>query len=341
MSPQHTNKNQSDRNNNGPAQQPNNSTTQLNTGSIIDSIHEKATNIEIATIQANKRAAFERGIKALGIRERSLRESTLTITHAGKAEEIMSEIELKWVEKHQKEPVTYWQDKEKLYVQFKSEKTKFDFLQLHTNNDQPLITTKGHIVDPADPSTTQHFTRKPIKCLIDNLRPTITSNRIGQIIASSVKGTNIAISPILEGKPHANTKHRAILFRMNGKALSTLLNQYNGELQYNHLEMKIKQKLNFKINCRPWQCKDCFTFGRHDCKGRKCANCGNPNHSTQDCVSKRRYCPNCKKPGHKARDSHCESYLAEVFKELRKIDVPLEFLENKEKRAKLITHILY
>lgn len=324
-------------------QQPRNKPTnvQTNAGSILDSIYERTTNIEFASIANAKRLALERGLKTLGIKEKSLRESTITIKHNNKSDEIMAEIERNWIEKLNKEPVTYWQDKDNLYVQFNSEITKFEFLKTYTDNEPNIISTPGHAIEPANNSTKHHFNRKPIKCIIDNVRPTITSSRISHIIASSVKGSNLIITPIIEGKPHANNKHRAILFKLNGNALAAILNQYNGELQYNHLELKIKQKLNLRINCRPWQCKDCFTFGKHDCKGRKCANCGNPNHSTKECESKRRYCPNCRKPGHKARDTHCETYISEVFKELRKIDIPIEFLEDKDKRAKLISHLLY
>ena len=311
----------------------------MDTSNIIDAIHERTTNIEHATISTTKRHILERGIKELGMKEKQLRESTITITHASKAEEIMREIESKWIEEHKAAPVTYWQDKEKLFVQFKDQDTKYEFLKLYSDKDQFIITTPGHIVEPANKITKHHFERKLVKCTFDNVRPTISAQRIAHIIASSVKGTNMTISPITEGKPHANNKHRSILFRMNGNALATLLNQ--GGIQYNHLEQKIKQRLNIKINCRPWQCRDCFAFGRHDCKGRKCANCGNTGHQTNECTSKKRYCPNCRKPGHKAKDSHCETYMAEVFKELRKTDLPLDYLNEADKRGRLISHLLY
>ena len=51
-----------------------------------------------------------------------------------------------------------------------------------------------------------------------------------------------------------------------------------------------------------------------------------------------KFCTNCKQKGHKAKDTHCRTYLMEISKELRKMDIPLEYLVEQEFREALVRH---
>ena len=60
---------------------------------------------------------------------------------------------------------------------------------------------------------------------------------------------------------------------------------------------------------------------------------------TRDCKSNIRFCPLCKRKGHRAKDTHCPTYLYELTKELKKMAIPLEWMEDKDMRMTLIKSI--
>lgn len=144
---------------------------------------------------------------------------------------------------------------------------------------------------------------------------------------------------IREGKPQQVTKSRSIFFKTNAASTKTLLVGLDGMLPYSNQATQTRTKLYLRINVKPWQCRDCYKIGQHQCTGKKCAQCGTTGHSGKECKSKTKFCDICKRKGHRAKDAHCPTYLNEVAKEIRKIDIPLEFYEDKELRIMLTRHL--
>lgn len=305
---------------------------------ILDLINEKATNIEIISTAQSIKTSLNEAIKQLGKKESQLRESTITISHSEQLppNKIMEIIESNWVEKLQQLPVTYWQDKSKFYVQFISSVTKMDFL--NTVNEVSNFFVIKNAIDPLNEEG-YHISRKPVKLEINQVRGNIHAKKINDIL-QGLNTSKVKISDIREGKPHAITKSRSLMFTANSEGLKVLLDQLEGAIQYNNLATNTRAKLYFKINCKPYQCRDCFAIGRHDnCPGKICGQCGQKDHAMKDCKQKTRYCNNCHKKGHKTKDIHCPIYINEIIKELRRMDIPTEYMENKELRQTLIKQL--
>lgn len=306
--------------------------------SILDTIAEKTSNIEFHNVNQVRQETTLRNMATLGRRESILRDSTITITHNHNGDKIIEDLEENWVEKGDNAPLIYWQDLEKLYVQFPDNVTKTTFLNTYTSNPSGIIKTNGASIDPINSATQQHLTRRPVKCEILNVNPRISAQKINSILNQIIYKGNNAIT-IREGKQHGPQKHRTIMFTVDAEGLRKILSDMDGAIQYNQPSLKIRARLNIKVNCKPWQCKKCFRFGKHECTGDICGTCGMKGHVAKDCHSKKRHCSNCNKPGHRAKDSHCSSYQNEVIKEMRKVDIPLEYLTVKEKRVRLFNII--
>lgn len=184
-----------------------------------------------------------------------------------------------------------------------------------------------------------HFERKPVGVMINNVRCNIKADSIEEAINNIVEKPG-TISDFKEGAPNHNVvKGRNIFFRVNGEAFKQIFKKLDGAIPYLRRESNTRMRLFAKINCKPFQCRDCFIIGQHQCPGRICGQCGIKGHDTRDCKAKTRYCSNCKKPGHRARDLNCIYYLDQLAKELRKMDVPIEYLEESEHRFALIKYI--
>lgn len=307
---------------------------------MLDVIAEKASNIEFININQSRRETLERNISILGKRESILREATVTVTHNKQGEKIIEQLEHNWVEKREQAPLVYWQDLEKLYVQFPNNDIKMEFLLYEKEHPMTLFAAPGASVDEVNKTTDQHLTRKPVKCEIANVNPRITTTKLNNILNLLIHDGNRIIN-IREGKQHGPNKNRTIMFTTNAIGLRKIIGELDGAIQYNQISLNIKTKLNIKINCKPWQCKKCYKLGRHECPGELCANCGMKDHAAKNCISKRKHCNNCNKPGHRAKDAHCMVYQNEVIKELRKMDIPLEYLTVKHKREELINILQY
>lgn len=308
--------------------------------SILDIIHEKTANVEQATNQTLISKGLNEALKTLAKREKSLRESTLTIKQIpGELEhdKIMEIIDNKWCIKQQQPPLTYWQDKESTFAQFIDNKSRQDFcahislpVSISSNLDLKLRDSICNLY-----TNEPLFKRKPIRIEIPNIKPNIKAT----LVQETLENLTSANSPILEfkeGKAHAITKSRSIYFRTNANGYKQLFETLDGAIPYVNRENKVKARLFLKVNGKPWQCRDCLTFGQHNCTGKICSQCGNKGHNNKECTNKTKHCNNCKKHGHRAKDLHCPTYINEVIKELRKMDLPIETLEDKELRSQLI-----
>lgn len=302
------------------------------TGSSLDIIMEKTANIEEATNANQVKSNLLEIIRTHAKRERTLRESTIMIDIKEnlQAKDITDIIEDKWVEGKKQVPATYWQDKDKVFVQFVSKEVKNSFLDFVTlYMDQVL---RAAIARPTMDGF--HFQRKPTRFEISNVRSNIKADRIKEILNRITANKRIEVQDFREGKPNPITKARSVMFKGDAEVFKILIGQMDGSLPYTNQTTGTKIRLSIKINCKPWMCRDCYSFGQHQCQGRICMQCGNAGHQTRECKQKTKFCKNCKRRGHKAKDVHCPVYQNEVAKELRKQDIPVEYME--ENRAMLI-----
>lgn len=189
-----------------------------------------------------------------------------------------------------------------------------------------------------------NFVRKEVKIEITNVRAQIKHEKIYNILKGLAK-EDMFISEIKNGKLHgpAGRQARSLMFKVNGAGFDLIFNRLNGVIPYNSPDENLTLKLIPRINVRPWSCRECYFIGPNhtNCPGKTCAQCGSKNHITKTCSNKyQRYCTNCRKIGHRARDKHCQAYLNEVIKEIKRMDIPLGFLEDKIKRFDIIKAFL-
>lgn len=256
----------------------------------------------------------------------------------------METIERDWVSKREQTSVIHWADKEHAYVQFMNEATKQVFMETALRQreaDTLLFKIIKLAIPPSDSG--YHFRRREIKLEITGVRPTVIISHIDESL-KRIPGTNeTMISPLREGKLHGppGKQIRSLMFKVNANGFRTIYSKLNGVIPYNRLDTATKLRLYPRINARPWSCRDCYYVGpNHQCNGKACAQCGQKGHLTKDCTSQTRFCTNCKKRGHRAKDPHCPAYLREVVKEIRRMDVPLEFLEDKELRNQFVHSLI-
>lgn len=302
------------------------------TGSILDAIFEKTANVEAATNVQIMRKFVSEALRVQASRERNLREATITfkftekVTHA----DIIAAIE-EWTVKSDQLPPTFWQDREHSYCQLDSKHTKKALIDHIGSNEQ----LKQVLLPPN--LLGLHFTRRQAKVEIANVRQNIKLDTIQHMLELATS----SFDDLREGKANVVTKARSVFFKADALAVRHLFIALGGMLPYTNKATNTRTKLHMKINVKPWQCRDCYRFGQHDCKGKRCAQCGSTEHSGKDCKNKTKFCDTCKKKGHKAKEAHCPSYLAEVAKELRKIDIPLEFFEDKDLRFLITQYLQY
>lgn len=302
----------------------------FNGQTALAQIQEATSNIERMVNNRSIKDALAEAIRVQGRKEKLLRQSTISFDKTGiDTKEISAWIDEEWVFKLKQAPVTYWSDKQFLNCQFINMEAKQSYLASGLNS-KPIFADK---LTPMN-DLGEHFRRRPVRIIINNVRPAINTDRVIEIIKNCAD-FDTTITEVKDGKPHPVTKTRSIFFRVNGHGLTMLIDKMDGEIPYSDKNSHIKTRLRLKVNCKPWQCRDCFSLGIHECEGRKCRNCGSKAHLTKECSSGLKYCVNCKKRGHRASDLHCPTYLNEIAKELRKMEIPTEMLEEKQLRITL------
>lgn len=322
----------------GPAKDNTNGTYRVtketNGQQIIAQIHQSTNNIERLENSRSIKESLAEAIRTQSKKEKVLRKSTISYSNKDiNTKEISALIDQEWVFDLSQAPVTYWNDKEYLHCQFINPETKANFLNSGINHKPPLI---GRVC--AANERGEHFKRRPVRIIINNVRPAINADRVIEIIKNCTDFDS-EITEVKNGSPHPVTKTRSIFFKINGHGLRILMDKLDGEIPYSDKNTPVKARLRAKINCKPWQCKECATIGIHQCEGKKCRNCANRGHTTKDCHSTTKFCGNCKKRGHRSTDAHCPTYLNEVAKEIRKMDIPIDILEDKHLRTCLAKSI--
>lgn len=324
------------------------------TTSTIDTILEKVTNIESTSNRNWINQKLCDSLREFSKREALLRESTITLKldTNNNAEYLKNLVEKDWMPREGAVAATFWQDKEYLYAQFSDPSSKARFLEGLSSSETDIInqdnnpdktdktnkngrkTLLKHLV----PARTNglHFQRNLIRCEIQNTRACVDEKEILKTIKALV-GVHGVVENFKVGKPHQKTHARSILFQIDANAYKQLFARYDGAIPYS--KDKTRMKLYPKIVCRPFQCRDCFKFGKHECQGKLCANCGRKGHQNNGCT-RLRYCNNCKRNGHKAKELCCPTYLNQVIKEIRKADFPAKQLDFERFRLDLIRNMI-
>lgn len=314
---------------------------QATTSAALEVIVERTANIERISTETVIKTSIQELLKQAALKEAKIRESTITVRHdnSNKAMDLIQAIESYWIEELKQAPLTYWQDKEKLYCQFLNKDIMEEFIRLMKTNSKLRIINKQ--IEPPNKHTGNYFTRKPVKLEILNVKPRVQVKKISTSL-ENIMTTSAELSEIREGKAHASTKARSLMFTANAEAFEIIFGQLDGIIQYTNATTNTQESLIVRVVCRPWQCRNCYKIGKHECTGKKhCANCGTDNHLTKDCKIKTRKCVNCGHNGHRSKDAHCSIYLREIAKELRRMDIPLNYLTRSEERSKLTRNLMY
>lgn len=304
--------------------------TETNGQAALAQIHESTSNIERIANNKAIRETLADILREQGIKEKVIRQSTISFINKNiDTKEISKTIDSEWVFSLNQAPVTVWNDKDYLHCQFIDNEAKINFLASG-------IASKPPLTDRAIPMNEygENFKRRPIRMIINNVRPAIKTERVVEILRNCTD-FDTDLTEIKDGSPHPVTKTRSIFFKINGHGLRVIVEKLNGEIPYAEKENHVKARLRTKINCKPWQCKDCLALGVHQCEGKRCKNCSNKGHTTKECLSKTKFCGNCKRKGHRSNDIHCQSYLNEIGRELRKMDIPMDMFATKESRTNL------
>lgn len=309
--------------------------------SKIDIILEKTSNAEQALNQLTINKVIHEELIGNAKRERITRESTITLKDGDRMEEIRDAIELYWVKELNEPGVTSWRNKDNGFIQFIDKEAKNQFIE-SVNEEANKKTDKGIAMAKireqiCAPQQGLHFKRKPVNLIINNVKTSITlEETIGEL-----KKMIIPIIEHKEGKINPVTRARTITFKTNAHGIQRLFRDLDGSIVISNSQTKIRTRLNAKINVKPFQCRDCYAAGKHNCPGKLCLNCGQKGHDQKACQQQTKSCSNCKRRGHKAKDTQCPYLLREIGKELRKIDLPLEYFEKKDLARQLTKNLQY
>lgn len=317
-----------------------------NNSTILDVILEKTANVEHESNQNKIHRILNEAIKVNSRRERQLRASTITVKLDNNSDNraTIEKYVDEWLENREQIPATIWQDKVNVYIQFADEFTKTDFIESVSDNNIGPTTARIIANNLKKPNNRgEHFERKPVRLEIGNVKMNLKIANIKKTL-ECITSASGEIEGLKEGKVSALTRSRNLYFRTNQVGTRHIFKTLDGAIPYADKALDgsgYKTKLYTKINAKPYQCHNCFTIGPHpSCvKGKLCGQCCKPGHTTKECQSKTKYCDNCKMRGHRAKDTHCPYYLNEVAKELRKMDLPLEYLEEQGERETLIKHL--
>lgn len=294
--------------------------------SLLDAINEKATNIEHSTNSQLIKQTLTDAIRDIGRQERSIRMDSVTFKHTDNTDHdrIQRIIEKQWVEQQQRPPIQYRASKEHTFCKTVSMLEKNDMIDWIIEHNEEL---RKALMKP-NHSDGMYFTRLPVKMEINNVKEQIKFEKISKILSSIIDKQDSIIG-LKEGKMDKRTNSRSITFKADSRAVWKLIVDMDGIIPYYDVDNKVKAILPIRINCRPWVCKECHNIGQHaSCKGKLCIKCGKDTHTVKDCRAKLRKCISCNRLGHKAKDKQCPSYLKGVAREIRKVDMPLEFLED-------------
>lgn len=309
---------------------------------ILDLILEKASNIENESNSTKTIRLLNEAILLNSKKEREVRTNTITIELTNIASrDAIEDLVDEYLEQAKEAASTVWQDKKNCYIQFPSTPAKNLFIR-HLDElaqTDPIAKELKNKLRPAI-ITGQHFQRKPVRLEVFTKRNQVEATRLQEILTKMCEDAG-GLQEFKEGKRGPQTVGKHFFFRVQAEAFEKLLHERDGIIPYSAKDGRktFKTHLHIKINAKPYTCRDCFKVGQHKCAGKACNQCSKPGHNAKDCQQITTHCDNCNTKGHRAKDLHCPYFLNETAKELRKMDIPLKFLEKKDARFFMIKQL--
>jgi len=313
--------------------------TQAQNETVLNTILEKASNIERATNLTTIRNQIKETLKELARTEADLRNKTITFQAMqgtnNVSDQIINTIQA-WSNMSMSGPPSFRTAKDLLFAQLATIADKQALIE-YANLASPETLIRKQLLPPNPDGT--HFSRLPIKLEANNVGQQVKIDNAKAVIESVIgRNDKAKLVFIKDGKINPKNQKRTISMKVNGAAFLTLMVDMNGIIPVG--TDRARAKLYLRVNCRPWQCSNCYALGFHpQCPGRTCANCGNPDHAAKECPKRTKFCKHCNHAGHRAKDAHCSKYLTELAKEIRKHDFPLQVLNNQDLSSGLIKQL--
>lgn len=303
---------------------------------IMNKILMQTTNISKQTNRNTINQTLKEGIKKEGCKELEMGQATITIKKDNNfdLESCKQIINNEWVNTLHQLPPPIWEDKKRqlIFIQFINCETKISFL--NSMKQQSII---NNIKDGLQPNAKTHFTRRPVRIEINNVRQNMNKETIIKTIQTAC-GSKIVMNDLKEGKLHQQSHTKIISFLTDAAGVVTIADKMKWKLPYYDATKNVRANLYLKINAKPFTCRDCFAIGVHNCKGKCCTKCASDNHLTRDC-DQEEFCSNCNMDGHSAKDKHCPRYLNTLIRNLVQMDIPAGIFNKESRIVNLIENI--
>lgn len=303
---------------------------------ILDIILEKTFNTEKAINKHSIQKHLNEQFKIIAKRERKAREATIIISHSADLDSktIVERVEAIWLKGANGPPVSFWSAKDATFAEFDSRQNKLAFLEVLTAENGPNLNLIQNIKSPNEDG--EHYKRLDVKFEITSVPTRVKLEPVKEAI-EAVIGLSSNVNNFKESKERNGL--RQIYFRANQHACDDIVWKAGGVVNVKSHETRTR--IYPRILARPFICKDCNSIGFHECKGKVCSKCGNQSHTSENCKAKTKSCVNCKTKGHRAKEQNCPKYLQAVINEIRKMNVPLNFYEDKAARFIFIKNLSF
>lgn len=274
--------------------------------------------------------------------EQNYRESTITIrkndyfNHV----EILFLIREAWIKGRKQYQVVSYQRGSFVYVRFKNGDQKKEFME----SIEVYVPKLAELI-LAPNQYGHHFSRKDIKLALLNVDTSIKAYDINCYLQEdlSYEYSNVKISVLEEGgytSGEGKVKCRNLTFKVNSVGFELIFGKLGAKIPYiKEGSGRAECYLSPKIMAKPWMCQDCWSIGskEHECRGKICKECGESEHGSKSCKSRR--CINCRVKGHSCYDKNCPKFIEAIVRELYKVEIPLIYISDSDKRKQLVNAV--
>lgn len=333
---------------------------------IIASLERRMSKTRRISMRANVISTMDSIIKCFAREERLKRETTLCFEW-GKGfqshEQVEAAIKELWMDQsvssgfanHAQGTVVY-RRLNKTFCEFQTIEDKNMFLDL-LSTQAMSSDSSGSSKDGSSAHASQEYAtsaRKLKDCVMKefkkahvrlemiNIEPGVDPSSIRNQILKSCP-PEAYVSSVRESKLMTSRNVKSLLLQVDATAFRHIMETLSGKLIYRSpRDGSQVKRVQVRVNGRPFICPNCYSLGNHHqqhkaCPGRLCSKCGETGHSFKECKGHDEYCVNCKQLDHTARDLDCPSYLKMYARELRKMDIPMEYYEDDTARARLLS----